>query len=65
MRFLTEYWLRDVSTDYAAKCILISAALTILERALLPERPAFFVTTGQRGGGKTTTLQMIFLAATG
>jgi hypothetical protein len=40
-------------------------ALTIIERALLPERPAFFVTAGQRGGGKTTTLQMLFLAATG
>jgi hypothetical protein len=36
-----------------------------LERAVLPERPAFFVTAGQRGGGKTTTLQMLFLAATG
>jgi hypothetical protein len=65
MHFLTDQWLCDVSTDYAGKCILISAALTILERALLPERPAFFVTAGQRGGGKTTTLQMIFLAATG
>jgi len=65
MHFLTDKWLCDVSTDYAGKCILIAAALTILERALLPERPAFFVTAGQRGGGKTTTLQMIFLAATG
>jgi hypothetical protein len=65
MRFLTDEWLCDVSSDYAGKCILITAALTILERALLPERPAFFVTAGQRGGGKTTTLQMLFLAATG
>ena len=65
MRFLTDEWLCDVSTDYAGKCILITAALTIIERALLPERPAFFVTAGQRGGGKTTTLQMLFLAATG
>ena len=65
MRFLTEEWLCDVSTDYKGKCVLIAAALTILERAVLPERPAFFVTAGQRGGGKTTTLQMIFLAATG
>ena len=65
MQFLTDEWLCDVSTDYAGKCILIAAAMTIIERALLPERPAFFVTAGQRGGGKTTTLQMLFLAATG
>ncbi len=65
MHFLTEQWLCDVATGYAGKCVLIASALTILERAVLPERPAFFVTAGQRGGGKTTTLQMIFLAATG
>jgi hypothetical protein len=53
MRFLSEEWLCDVSADYAGKCILIAATLTILERALLPERPAIFVTAGQRGGGKT------------
>ena len=65
MRFLTDVWLCDVATDYAGKCIIIAAALTILERVLLAERPAFFFTAGQRGGGKTTTLQMLFLAATG
>jgi hypothetical protein len=64
MRFLTDVWLCDIATDYAGKCIIIAAALTILERVLLPERPAFFVTAGQRGG-KTTTLQMLFLATTG
>jgi hypothetical protein len=65
MSFLTQEWLVDVATDYAGKCILIAGALTILERALLPGRPAFFVTAGQRGGGKTTSLQMLFLATTG
>ena len=40
-------------------------ALTLIERALLPERPAFFVTAGQRGGGKTTLVNMITLAALG
>ena len=65
MRFLTDEWLVDVATNYAGKCILIAGALTILERAILPARPAFFVTAGQRGGGKTTALQMLFLAATG
>jgi hypothetical protein len=65
MRFLTNEWLVDVACDYVGKCVLIAAALTIIERVVLAERPAFFVTAGQRGGGKTTTLQMVFVAATG
>ena len=40
-------------------------AMTLIERALLPERPAFFVTAGQRGGGKTTLVNMITLAVLG
>lgn len=40
-------------------------ALSVIERAILPERPAFFVTAGKRGGGKTTAVNMISLAATG
>ena len=65
MRFLTEEWLVDVAADYHGKCILIAAALTIIERSLLPDRPAFWVTAGRRGGGKTTTLIMLLVAATG
>jgi hypothetical protein len=65
MRFMADEWLVDVATDYEGKCILIAAALTVLERLLLPERPAFFVTAGQRGGGKTTVVQMISLAVLG
>ncbi len=65
MHFLTEVWLCDVSTDYAGKCILIAAALSIIERSVLPERPAFFVTAGRRGGGKTTALIMLLMAVTG
>jgi hypothetical protein len=49
MRFLTDEWLVDVAADYAGKCILLAAALTIIERSLLPERPAWFVTAGRRG----------------
>ena len=41
------------------KCVIIACALTIIERMALPERPAFFIVAGQRGGGKTTTLHMI------
>jgi len=65
MRFLTDEWLCDVATDYQGKCIIIACALTILQRALLPQRPAFFIIVGQRGGGKTTTIYMISVAALG
>jgi hypothetical protein len=51
--------------DQVGKCIALMLALTIIERALLAERPAFFVTAGQRGGGKTTLVQMITLAVLG
>lgn len=64
MRFLTDQWLVDVQTDYAGKCVLIALALSVLERELLRERPAFFVAAGKRGGGKTTAI-MISLAVIG
>ena len=65
MDYLTDEWLCDVATDYTGKCITIAAALTLIERTLLPDRPAFFVTAGRRGGGKTTTLIMLIMAVTG
>ena len=65
MQFLCDDWLGDVATDYTGKCTLIAAALTLIERSLLPDRPAFFVTAGRRGGGKTTTLAMLIMAVTG
>ena len=65
MRFLLEEWLVDVAADFTGKCVLVAAALTILERVLLPERPAFFITAGHRGGGKTTAMMMLVLATTG
>ena len=65
MDYLANDWLCDVATDFNGKCVLIALALSILERVLLPERPAFFVTAGKRGGGKTTALAMIILAVTG
>ncbi len=65
MDFLVNEWLCDVATDFAGKCVLIALGLSILERVLLPERPAFFVTAGKRGGGKTTALAMVILAVTG
>jgi hypothetical protein len=65
MRFLTDEWLCDVATDYQGKSILVAMTATILERLLLAERPAFFITAGQRGGGKTTVVSMISMAALG
>ncbi len=64
-RFLLDDWLCDVAADFTGKCILIASALTLIERSLLPDRPAFFVTAGRRGGGKTTTLIMLLMAVTG
>jgi hypothetical protein len=55
----------DVATDTDGKCVLLAYALSIIERVLFPERPVFFVTAGQRGGGKTTAVIMAALAATG
>jgi hypothetical protein len=65
MKFLTDEWLVDVKTSYVGKCTIIAAALTILERSLLDTRPAFFVTAGRRGSGKTMTLIMLIKAVTG
>ena len=50
MRYLTDEWLCDIAADYIGRCIIIASALTIVERLLLCERPAFFITAGQRGG---------------
>jgi hypothetical protein len=65
LTLLLDEWLVDVALDGAGKCVAIMQALTVLERALLPERPAFFVTAGQRGGGKTTLISMIITAVLG
>jgi hypothetical protein len=65
LNFLLDEWLVDVALDDEGKCVAILLALTLLQRALLPERPAFFVTAGQRGGGKTTLISMISAAVLG
>ena len=65
LNFLFGEWLTDVALDDVGKCIVVMLALTLIERALLPERPAFFVTAGQRGGGKTTLVHMITSAVLG
>jgi hypothetical protein len=65
MAFLADEWLCDVTTSYAGKCTTIAAACTLIERSILPERPAFMLTAPRRGGGKTTLLTMVHMAAMG
>ena len=63
--FLTDEWLCDLATDLEGKCVLIAYVASIIERVLFPERPATFITAGQRASGKTTALHMAVVAATG
>jgi hypothetical protein len=65
LRFLTHNWLCDVAVDFAGRCVLVADALTIIERQILPMRPGFFIGAGKRGGGKTTTLNMLSYAVLG
>jgi hypothetical protein len=65
LNFLFDEWLVDVALDQVGKSVAVMLAMTLIERALLPERPAFFITAGQRGGGKTTLANMITLAVLG
>jgi hypothetical protein len=64
-RWLCETWFVDVDTDAEGKAVVIALALSLIERHLLPERPAFFITAAQRGSGKTTLLHMVSTAVTG
>jgi hypothetical protein len=65
MEFLCDEWLVDVATDCVGKATTIAAALTLIERSLLPDRPCFFITAGRLGNGKTTTIIMLISAVTG
>jgi hypothetical protein len=39
--------------------------LSIIERTLFPERPEFYISASMRGGGKTTAIKMVVMAALG
>jgi hypothetical protein len=65
MQFCVEEWLCDVVTDIAGKCIVVALALTLIERTLLEERPAFWCSAGRRACGKTTLIKMIIRAVLG
>jgi hypothetical protein len=65
VRYLCEEWLIDVLTDLSGKLSVITLSLTLLQRHLLRTRPAFMISAGQRGGGKTTLAHMVFSATLG
>ena len=63
--FLLNEWLVDVALDDTGKFVVIMLALSLIERSLLPERPAFFIVAGLRGSGKTTLAHMVAMAVLG
>jgi hypothetical protein len=65
VHWLCAEWLIDVLTDITGKLVIISVALTLLERLLLAMRPAYLISAGLRGGGKTTLCHMLVMAIFG
>jgi hypothetical protein len=65
LRWLLDEWLVDVNADLTSKLLVIMLCLSLIERVLLKERPAWFVRAGHRGGGKTTLVHMIIMAIFG
>jgi hypothetical protein len=59
----TRRWLErrlvDVNADMTSKLLALMLCLSMIERVLLKERPAWFATAGHRGGGKTTLVVML------
>jgi hypothetical protein len=64
-RWLCDKWLIDVLTGMTGKMVVISLALTLIQRLLLAVRPAFLISAGLRGGGKTTLCHMLMMAVFG
>ena len=65
LRWLLDEWLVDVKADMTGKLLVLMLCLSMIERVLLKERPAWFVTAGHRGGGKTTLVLMLTMAVFG
>jgi hypothetical protein len=63
--FLFNQWLVDVALDDTGKFVVIMLALSLIERSLIAERPAFFIVAGLRGSGKTTLAHMVAMAVLG
>jgi hypothetical protein len=64
-RWLCDEWQIDVLTGMTGKMVIISLALTLIQRLLLAMRPAFLISAGLRGGGKTTLCHMLMMAVFG
>ena len=65
IRWLLDVWLVDVNADMTGKLLVLMLCLSMVERVLLKDRPAWFVTAGHRGGGKTTLVLMLTMAVFG
>jgi hypothetical protein len=65
LRFICDEWLVDVATDFSGKLTIVLLSLTLIQRALLEARPAFFVVAGRAKAGKTTVAQMCSVAIFG
>ena len=65
LRWLLDEWLVDVNAGTTGRLLALMLCLSMLERVLLKERPAWFVTAGHRGGGKTTLIIMLTIAVFG
>jgi hypothetical protein len=65
LHFLFDDWLVDVNTDITGKLLILMRAMQKIERVLLPQRPAWFVTAGKAGSGKTTIIVMTTMAIDG
>ena len=50
--FLANEWLVDVATNADGKAVAIAAALTIIQRIALDQRPAFFIVRDKEAAGK-------------
>jgi hypothetical protein len=64
-RFFTDELMADVETDPAGRAVMVAYVLSLVQRLILPERPLFMFSAGQRGSGKTTTVSMGTIAALG
>lgn len=64
-RLLADEWMADVATNPAGKAVMVAYLLSLMQRVILPERPLFMFSAGQRGSGKTTAVSMATVAALG
>jgi hypothetical protein len=64
-RWLCDEWQIDALADMTGKMVVINLAMTLIQRLLLAMRPAYLISAGLRGGGKTTLCHMLMMAVFG